>query len=48
MNTIPVFNCISMDPKLWEATGVRYRARIGRLIALALERHAARRARARG
>lgn len=42
VNTIPGFTSISMYPKLWEASGIPYRALVDRLIALALERHAAR------
>jgi D-alanine-D-alanine ligase len=42
VNTIPGFTRISMYPKLWDATGVAYPALVDRLIALALERHAAR------
>ncbi len=42
VNTIPGFTTISMFSKLWEATGVPYPALLDRLIALALERHAAR------
>ncbi len=44
VNTMPGFTSISMYPKLWEATGVPYAALVDRLIALALERHATRRA----
>ena len=44
INTIPGFTSISMYPKLWEATGVPYAALVDKLIALALERHATRRA----
>lgn len=44
VNTIPGFTSISMYPKLWEASGLPYPALIDRLIALALERHARRRA----
>jgi D-alanine-D-alanine ligase len=44
INTIPGFTSISMYPKMWEATGVSYPALIDRLIALALARHAGRRA----
>jgi D-alanine-D-alanine ligase len=44
VNTIPGFTSISMYPKLWEATGLSYRARVNRLLELAVERHAARRA----
>lgn len=43
LNTIPGFTEISMYPKMWEATGLSYRALIDRLIELALERHEARR-----
>jgi len=43
LNTIPGFTTISMYPKLWEASGLSYRALIDRLIALALDRHAQRR-----
>jgi D-alanine-D-alanine ligase len=42
INTIPGFTAISMYPKLWEATEVKYSRLIERLIELALERHAAR------
>ena len=42
INTIPGFTTISMFPKLWEATGLGYRALLDRLVALAFERHAAR------
>ncbi|MGE0593674.1 MAG: D-alanine--D-alanine ligase family protein [Vicinamibacterales bacterium] len=41
INTIPGFTTISMYPKLWKATGLSYPALLDRLIALALERHAA-------
>jgi D-alanine-D-alanine ligase len=44
VNTIPGFTSISMYPKLWEATGLSYRALVNRLLELAVERHAARRA----
>ncbi|MDR3728073.1 MAG: D-alanine--D-alanine ligase [Terracidiphilus sp.] len=40
VNTLPGFTRISMYPKLWEASGVKYRELITRLIELALERHA--------
>ncbi len=43
-NTIPGFTSISMYPKMWEAAGLPYAELIGRLIDLALERHAERRA----
>lgn len=39
INTIPGFTSISMYPKLWEATGLKYDALIDRLISLAIERH---------
>lgn len=42
INTIPGFTKISMYPKLWEATGLPYRALIEKLIDLALERKAQR------
>ncbi len=42
VNTIPGFTTISMYPRLWEASGVPYGDLLNRLIALALERHAAR------
>ncbi|MBI5516234.1 MAG: D-alanine--D-alanine ligase [Deltaproteobacteria bacterium] len=44
VNTLPGFTRISMYPKLWEATGLSYRALVDRLLTLALERHGARRA----
>ena len=40
VNTLPGFTKISMYPKLWEATGLRYTDLITRLIELALERQA--------
>ncbi len=43
INTIPGFTSISMYPKLWEASGVSYPELLDRLIALALERHEAKR-----
>jgi D-alanine-D-alanine ligase len=39
VNTLPGFTKISMYPKLWEATGIKYKALITLLIELALERH---------
>ncbi|RMG50616.1 MAG: D-alanine--D-alanine ligase [Acidobacteria bacterium] len=39
INTIPGFTSISMYPKLWEVSGIRYPELIDRLIELALERH---------
>jgi len=41
VNTIPGFTTISMYAKLWAASGVAYPALLDRLVALALERHAA-------
>jgi len=38
VNTIPGFTKISMYPKLWEASGLKYSALLDRLIELALER----------
>jgi D-alanine-D-alanine ligase len=40
INTMPGFTAISMYPKLWAASGVKYTGLITRLIELALERHA--------
>jgi D-alanine-D-alanine ligase len=40
LNTIPGFTTISMYPKLWEASGLKYPDLIDRLIELALERKA--------
>lgn len=45
INTIPGFTKISMYPKLWEATELKYGRLIERLIELGLERHRARQAR---
>jgi len=39
INTLPGFTSISMYPKLWEATGLKYNDLLDKLIALALERH---------
>jgi D-alanine-D-alanine ligase len=39
LNTIPGFTSISMYPKLWEATGLKYSDLIDKLIQLALDRH---------
>lgn len=44
VNTIPGFTQISMYPKLWEASGIPYRELLSRLIDLALERQARKRA----
>ena len=40
INTLPGFTSISMNPKLWEATGLAYPDLVDRLITLAMERHA--------
>ncbi len=42
INTLPGFTEISMYPKLWDASGLSYRALIDRLVDLALSRHAER------
>jgi D-alanine-D-alanine ligase len=42
VNTIPGFTEISMYPKLWEATGIKYTQLLSQLIDLALARHARR------
>ena len=39
LNTIPGFTSISMYPKLWEATGLKYADLLDELIRLALESH---------
>jgi D-alanine-D-alanine ligase len=44
INTIPGFTSISMYPKMWEYSGIPYSDLIDRLIDLALERHAAKKA----
>lgn len=44
INTIPGFTSISMYPKMWEYTGLAYPKLIDRLIELALERYAAKKA----
>jgi D-alanine-D-alanine ligase len=44
INTVPGFTPISMFPKMWEYSGIPYSELIDRLIALALERHAAKKA----
>jgi D-alanine-D-alanine ligase len=44
VNTIPGFTAISMYPKMWEASGVPVRELVTRLLDLAVERRAARRA----
>jgi D-alanine-D-alanine ligase len=40
LNTIPGFTATSVYAKLWEATGVPYPELLGRLLELAVERHA--------
>jgi D-alanine-D-alanine ligase len=40
VNTIPGFTSISMYPKMWEASGVPFTELLGRLIELAMARHA--------
>jgi D-alanine-D-alanine ligase len=42
INTIPGFTSISMFPKLWQASGLAFPELLARLVALGLERHAAR------
>jgi D-alanine-D-alanine ligase len=44
VNTIPGFTAISMYPKMWEASGVSAKELVSRLLDLAIERRAARRA----
>jgi D-alanine-D-alanine ligase len=44
INTLPGFTSISMYPKMWEYSGIPYPKLIDRLIELALERHAAKKA----
>jgi D-alanine-D-alanine ligase len=43
INTIPGFTSISMYPKMWEYSGVPYSELLDALIALAFERHSAKR-----
>jgi len=40
VNTMPGFTKISMYPKLWESSGIKYKELITRLIELAIERRA--------
>lgn len=47
INTMPGFTPISMYAKMWETTGVPYRALIDKLVDLAFERHALERRRGR-
>jgi D-alanine-D-alanine ligase len=44
INTLPGFTSISMYPKMWEYSGIPFVQLIDRLIELALERHAAKKA----
>ena len=44
INTIPGFTSISMYPKMWEHSGIPFGNLLDRLIALALERHARKKA----
>jgi D-alanine-D-alanine ligase len=44
INTMPGFTSISMYPKMWEYSGIPYSQLIDRLIELALERHAVKKA----
>jgi len=44
VNTLPGFTSISMYPKMWEHAGIGYSDLLDRLIGLALERHARRKA----
>lgn len=39
INTLPGFTSISMYPKLWEATGLKYSDLLDKLIGLAFDRH---------
>jgi len=44
INTLPGFTSISMYPKMWEYSGIPFAKLVDRLIELALERHAAKKA----
>jgi D-alanine-D-alanine ligase len=44
INTIPGFTSISMYPKMWEQSGIPFQTLLDRLIGLALERHARKKA----
>ncbi|MBI5498651.1 MAG: D-alanine--D-alanine ligase [Deltaproteobacteria bacterium] len=44
LNTIPGFTSISMYPKMWEYSGLPFPALVERLLVLALERHAEKKA----
>src|SRR2546421_3001442 len=39
LNTIPGFTSISMYPKMWEASGIKYQELLSRLVDLAIARH---------
>jgi D-alanine-D-alanine ligase len=39
INTLPGFTSISMYPKLWEASGIKYSDLLDKLIQLAVDRH---------
>ena len=39
INTIPGFTSISMYPKMWEASGIKYQELLSRLVDLAIARH---------
>jgi len=39
INTLPGFTSISMYPKLWETSGLKYKDLLNKLIVLALDRH---------
>jgi D-alanine-D-alanine ligase len=44
VNTLPGFTSISMYPKMWEHSGISYSDLLDRLIALAMDRHARKKA----
>ena len=44
INTVPGFTAISMYPKMWAYAGIPFAELVGRLIELALERQAAKKA----
>ena len=44
INTIPGFTSISMYPKMWEHSGIPFGELLDRLIELALDRHAQKKA----
>ena len=45
VNTMPGFTPISMDPKMWAASGLSYPQLVDELVQLAIERHGRRRRR---